>query len=73
MVPLNEEETMLDLMKALDYPVVLVSRIGLGAINHVLLSINTFKYCRAGVSRDSISTNTNHLFRKTGISKKIIL
>jgi dethiobiotin synthetase len=40
LVPLNENETMLDLMKALGYPVVLVSRIGLGAINHALLSIN---------------------------------
>jgi dethiobiotin synthetase len=40
LVPLNEKETMLDLMKVLGYPVVLVSRIGLGAINHALLSIN---------------------------------
>jgi dethiobiotin synthase len=41
MVPLNEKETTLDLMKNLGYPVILVSRIGLGAINHALLSINT--------------------------------
>jgi dethiobiotin synthase len=43
MVPLNEKETTLDLMKNLGYPVVLVSRIGLGAINHALLSINIIK------------------------------
>jgi|WetSurMetagenome_2_1015567.scaffolds.fasta_scaffold21534_3 dethiobiotin synthase len=41
MVPLNETETTLDLMKSLGFPVVLVSRIGLGAINHALLSINS--------------------------------
>ncbi len=39
MVPLNERETMLDLMKAFAYPVVLVSRIGLGSVNHCLLSL----------------------------------
>ena len=39
MVPLNERETMLDLMKAFAYPVVLVARIGLGSINHCLLSL----------------------------------
>jgi dethiobiotin synthetase len=43
MVPLNESETMLDLMKAFGYPVVLVSRIGLGAINHALLSIQALR------------------------------
>jgi dethiobiotin synthetase len=42
-VPLNENETMLDLMKALRYPVVLVSRVGLGAINHALLSIHALR------------------------------
>lgn len=39
MVPLNETATMLDLMKVLAYPVVLVSRFGLGTINHTLLSV----------------------------------
>ena len=43
MVPLNETETMLDLMKSFGYPVVLVSRLGLGTINHTLLSIQTLK------------------------------
>ncbi len=39
MTPLNETTTMLDLMKALDYLVVLVAHIGLGTINHTLLSL----------------------------------
>jgi len=47
MVPLNETQTNLDLMKALRYPVVLVSRIGLGAINHALLSIEVLR--QAGI------------------------
>jgi dethiobiotin synthetase len=49
LVPLNEKETMLDLMKALGFPVVLVSRIGLGSINHALLSINTLKAAGIGL------------------------
>jgi dethiobiotin synthase len=43
MVPLNETETMLDLMKKLGYPVVLVSRLGLGTINHTVLSVQTLR------------------------------
>jgi dethiobiotin synthetase len=43
MAPVNEENTMLDLMKALGYPVVLVSRTGLGAINHALLSLQALR------------------------------
>ena len=43
MVPLNKNEMMLDLMKATDYPVILVSHTGLGTINHTLLSIETLR------------------------------
>ena len=43
MVPLNESVTMLDLMKMLAYPVVLVSRFGLGTINHTLMSIQALR------------------------------
>jgi dethiobiotin synthetase len=39
MVPLNEKETMLDLMKALGLPIVLTARPNLGSINHTLLSL----------------------------------
>ncbi len=41
--PIDETQTMLDLMKALDYPVLLVARRGLGTINHTLLSIETLR------------------------------
>jgi dethiobiotin synthetase len=40
MVPLNEKELMIDLIKRCDAPVILVARSGLGTINHTLLSIN---------------------------------
>ncbi|WP_291447490.1 adenosylmethionine--8-amino-7-oxononanoate transaminase [Desulfovibrio sp.] len=38
-VPLNEREDMLDLMAALDLPVLLVGGNGLGTLNHTLLSL----------------------------------
>ncbi|MFT5998541.1 MAG: dethiobiotin synthetase [Neolewinella sp.] len=39
LVPINDRETVLDLMAHLDLPVILVSRHYLGSINHTLLSI----------------------------------
>ncbi len=42
-VPLNRRETMLDLMQALKFPVLLAARPGLGTINHTLLSIRTLR------------------------------
>ena len=39
LVPINGHETMLDLMAALAFPVVLVTRTALGTINHTLLSL----------------------------------
>ena len=41
--PVNEEATMLDLMQALGFPVILVARRGLGTINHSLLSIDAIR------------------------------
>jgi dethiobiotin synthetase len=43
MVPLDEQATMLDLMKSLNFPVVLVAHAGLGTINHSLLSIQALR------------------------------
>jgi len=43
MVPLNEQETNLDLIKKLGLPVILVSRNYLGSINHTLLSAEILK------------------------------
>lgn len=43
MVPLNNRETNLDLIKKLNLPVILVSRNYLGSINHTLLSVEILK------------------------------
>lgn len=43
MVPLNQSETNLDLIRYLGYPIILVSRIYLGSINHTLLSLEKIR------------------------------
>ncbi|MFP6616646.1 MAG: dethiobiotin synthase [Candidatus Hydrogenedentota bacterium] len=53
--PLTETETMLDLMKAFNYPVILVSHRGLGTINHTLLSIEAIR--NAGLTLHGIILN----------------
>ena len=42
-VPLNRRETMLDLMQALKFPILLAARPGLGTVNHTLLSIRALR------------------------------
>ena len=42
-VPLNERELMIDLMKTLALPVVVVARSGLGTINHTLLTVEALR------------------------------
>ena len=43
MVPLNEKHFMLDLMKKLNIPILLVARTELGTINHTLLSLEQLR------------------------------
>jgi dethiobiotin synthase len=42
-VPLNETELMIDLIKALDLPVLIVARAALGTINHTLLTLEALR------------------------------
>ena len=56
MVPLDESSTMIDLMVQLALPVLLVSRIGLGTINHTLLSIQALR--AAGLDLLGVAFNT---------------
>lgn len=49
LVPIDGHNTMLDLMLAMKLPVVLVSRPGLGTINHTLLSLRELRRARAAV------------------------
>ncbi|MBU0716594.1 MAG: dethiobiotin synthase [Verrucomicrobia bacterium] len=48
-VPIRGRQTMLDLMGALDLPVVLVARLGLGTINHTLLSLHDLRRAQVRV------------------------
>lgn len=48
-VPLQGRQTMLDLMGALDLPVVVVARLGLGTINHTLLTLQGLRLAQARV------------------------
>lgn len=50
MVPLNESHFMLDLMKQMGFPVLLVARSGLGTINHTLLSLEQLRRNRVEVA-----------------------
>jgi dethiobiotin synthetase len=43
LVPLNERETMADLMRALDLPVVIAARSSLGTINHTCMTIEVLR------------------------------
>jgi dethiobiotin synthase len=43
MVPLNEKQLMIDLMKYLNLPILLVARSTLGTINHTLLSLELLR------------------------------
>jgi len=43
MVPVNQSEFMLDLMRKLDLPVVVVARSSLGTINHTVLTLRALQ------------------------------
>jgi len=43
LVPINDRESMLDLMAALGLPVVIAARSTLGTINHTLLTVNAVR------------------------------
>lgn len=55
MVPLNDQQTNLDLIKHLNLPVILVSKNYLGSINHTLLSFEILK--QHGISMAGIVFN----------------
>ena len=43
LVPINESESMVDLMSAMGMPVLVVARSSLGTINHTLLTIESLR------------------------------
>ncbi|MCZ0932338.1 MAG: dethiobiotin synthase [Oligoflexia bacterium] len=42
-VPLNDKQTVLDLIQFINYPVIVVARSGLGTLNHTLLTLTILK------------------------------
>ena len=71
LVPLNEEDTVLDIIKP-NYKVVVVSRHYLGSINHTLLTINCLKRKGHDVavlfSGDAKPDTENIILHKTGVT-----
>jgi len=67
LVPISQDRTMLDVMKALAIPIVLVARPGLGTINHTLLSLGELK--RAGLNVLGIVFNQTYPGRPGYIEK----
>ncbi|MDD4870693.1 MAG: dethiobiotin synthase [Kiritimatiellae bacterium] len=67
LVPINGKKTMLDLMKILRLPVILVASPGLGTINHALLSIREIK--RAGLDLKGVIFNQSKPGRPGYIEK----
>jgi dethiobiotin synthetase len=73
MVPLNNEELILDLIKHLDLEVILVSQSYLGSINHTLLTINTLKQHNIDIKGIIFNGETNfesedYILKYTGIN-----
>jgi dethiobiotin synthase len=46
MVPLNERDLMLDLMRQIGFPVIVAARTALGTINHTLLTLSALRNAR---------------------------
>jgi dethiobiotin synthetase len=72
MVPLNEEELIIDLIKNLDVEVILVSKNYLGSINHTLLSIEALQNRNIKIkgiifNGDENQSSQNIIVKMTGI------
>ncbi len=69
MVPISNAHTMLDIIKALSIPVILVSLSGLGTINHTLLSIGSLK-TRGVVVAGFVLNDANRTSEENGFIRK---
>ncbi len=66
LVPINQKETVLDVIQHLDIPVLLVARSGLGTLNHTLLSLSALR--NRGISVYAVVLNGEfHLSNKETI------
>jgi dethiobiotin synthetase len=69
MAPINESETMLDVMKQLKLPITLVARAGLGTLNHTLLSFQRLE--QNGLTVEQIVLNRHRI--KVGLLNRQII
>ena len=60
LVPLNEKELMIDLMKAIRFPAIIAARSGLGTINHTLLTIEKLQQEKGEEKTVSITHNLKY-------------
>ncbi|HXD16010.1 MAG TPA: dethiobiotin synthase [Vicinamibacterales bacterium] len=75
LVPLNERETMADLMCALDLPVLVAARSTLGTINHTLMTVEALRRRRlrvAGVVMVGDANDENRLAIETYGAAEVI-
>lgn len=68
LVPLDDKRTMVDMMKTLGLPIVLVARPGLGTINHTLLSIRALR--QAGLAVMAVVLNQTEPGRRPGVIER---
>jgi dethiobiotin synthetase len=73
MVPLNEKDLIIDLIKKLDAEVVLVSKNYLGSINHTLLSVELLKNRNIPIRKLIFSGESNQssedvIYKQTGLN-----
>ena len=62
LVPVNERQLMIDVMKHLALPVVIVARSGLGTLNHTLLTVERLRLAQlpiVGVIMNGIANSSN--------------
>jgi dethiobiotin synthetase len=64
MVPLNDQDLMIDLMRSLNIPVCLVARSTLGTINHTLLSIAALQHAKIPILGVIINGQKNQINRE---------
>lgn len=72
MVPLNDQFLIIDLIKKLNLPVVLVSKNYLGSINHTLLSIEMLQASKVSIkgivfNGEAVPATENYILKYTGI------
>jgi len=69
LVPFNNKQDMTDLMKKFDCPVIIVSRSGLGTLNHTFLTLSCLKAKKIPVL-GVIMVGLHHPMNKSDIQKK---